>query len=169
MKNYFLTITLALFALICCRGDEEDLQVIDQVLMMYVKNETNDQDLLNSKIPGSYSSVTLLDQLDETIADKPITGYSLLKDADTVVYMDYPAGAVRQLKDSINPELKTYRSRFKIRYSKTVNSQTETDDDIIEIEYKWTPSLFQISKLWYDNELVFTKTQIGPNIVKIVK
>ncbi|MBN9337069.1 MAG: hypothetical protein J0I88_04370, partial [Chryseobacterium sp.] len=59
--------------------------------------------------------------------------------------------------------------RFIIRYSKTANSQTVNDDDIIEIEYKWTPSVFELSKLWYDNELKFTKVQGQPNIVRIVK
>ncbi|GGG42997.1 hypothetical protein [Epilithonimonas arachidiradicis] len=168
MKLKISIIFSAIVLLFSCRGDEDDIQVIDQVLKLYVKDAAG-QDLLNSKIPGSYSSVALLDQLDETTANKPISGQTFLKDADTVVYMDYAAGAIRQLKDSISPELKTYRSRFIIRYSKTVNSQTVNDDDIIEIEYKWTPSLFQLSKLWYDNELKFTKTQAGPNIVTIVK
>lgn len=169
MKLRISIILTAVVLLFSCRGDEEDVQTIDQVLMLYVRSATNNQDLLNSKIDGSYSTVALLDQLDETTANKPITGYSLLKDADTVVYMDYAAGAVRELKDSISPELKTYRSRFIIRYSKTVNSQTVNDDDIIEIEYNWTPSLFQISKLWYDNELKFTKVPGQRNVVQIVK
>ncbi|UQB68228.1 hypothetical protein [Epilithonimonas zeae] len=169
MKLRISIILTAVVLLFSCRGDEENVQAIDQVLMLYVRSATNNQDLLNSKIDGSYSTVALLDQLDETTANKPITGYSLLKDADTVVYMDYAAGAVRELKDSISPELKTYRSRFIIRYSKTVNSQTVNDDDIIEIEYNWTPSLFQISKLWYDNELKFTKVPGQRNVVQIVK
>lgn len=168
MKLRLSIILSAIIILFSCRGDEEDFQVIDQVLKMYVRNAAN-QDLLNNRIPGSYTSVALLDLLDETTAEKPVSGYSLLKDADTVVYIDYPAGAVRQLKDSVNPELKTYRSRFIIRYAKTVNSETETDDDIIEIEYKWTPTLFELSKLWYDNELKFTKVPGQPNIVRIVK
>lgn len=169
MKLRISIILTAVVLLFSCRGDEENVQAIDQVLMLYVRSATNNQDLLNSKIDGSYSTVALLDQLDETTANKPITGYSLLKDADTVVYMDYAAGAVRELKDSISPELKTYRSRFIIRYSKIVNSQTVNDDDIIEIEYNWTPSLFQISKLWYDNELKFTKVPGQRNVVQIVK
>lgn len=151
----------------CCRGDQEEFQVIDQVLKMYVKSPSN-QDLLNNKIPGSYSSVSLLDLLSET-ALTPVSGSSLLKDSDTITYLDYAAGATRLLKDSISPELKTYRSRFIIRYSKTNNSQTVNDDDIIEIEYKWTPSVFELSKLWYDNELKFTKVTGQPNIVTIVK
>lgn len=170
MKLRISIILATIILLVSCKGDnEDDGQIIDQVLMMYVKSSANGQDLLNSKINGSYSSVSLLDLLDETTANKPISGQSLVKDADTVVYMDYAAGAIRQLKDSISPELKTYKSRFIIRYSKTVNSQVVNDDDIIELEYQWTPSLFQLSKLWYDNELKFTKVPGQRNIVTIVK
>lgn len=167
MKLRFSIIVSTFIVLISCRGDQEDFQVIDQVLKMYVKSVSN-QDLLNNKIPGSYSSVSLLDLLSET-ALTPVSGFSLLKDSDTITYLDYAAGATRLLKDSISPELKTYRSRFIIRYSKTSNSQTVNDDGIIEIEYKWTPSVFELSKLWYDNELKFTKVTGQPNIVTIVK
>lgn len=153
--------------MICCRGDENEYQVIDQVLKMYVRSASN-PDLLNSKIPGSYTSVSLLDLLSET-AQAPISGSSLQKDSDTITYLDYAAGAVRELKDSISPELKTYRSRFLIRYSKTMNSQTVNDDDTIEIEYRWTPSLFELSKLWYDNQLIFTKVEGQPNMITIIK
>ncbi|MDP9957339.1 hypothetical protein [Epilithonimonas hungarica] len=167
MKKYFLTITLVLLTFVCCRGDEEDIQTIDQVLNLYIHNSAG-QDMLNSKIDGSYTSINLVDLLDET-ALKPITGYSLIKDADTVTYLDYPAGAVRLLQDSISPEEKIYYSNFIIQLVTTKNSVTTTDPDTIRIEYKWTPSLFQLSKLWYNDELKFTKVQGQRNVVKIVK
>jgi hypothetical protein len=78
MKLKISIILSAIVLLFSCRGDGDDVQTIDQVLRLYVKNSTG-QDLLNSKIPGSYSSVTLLDQLDEITANKPISGYSLSK------------------------------------------------------------------------------------------
>jgi len=170
MKLRISIILTTLVLLFSCRGDnEDDVQIIDQVLIMYVKSSTNGQDLLNSKIKGSYSSVALLDLLDPITAQKPISGQAFPKDADTLVYMDYAAGATRILKDSISQDLKFYKSRFIIRYSKTENSQVVNDDDIIEIEYKWTPSLFELSKLWYDNELKFTKVPGKKNVVTIVK
>ncbi|WP_312769668.1 hypothetical protein [Epilithonimonas sp.] len=171
MKKYFLTIAFALLTLVCCRGDEDNTQIIDQVLMMYVHNATG-QDMLNSKIPGSYSSVALLDLLDETTADKPISGQTFPKDADTVVYMDYPAGAIRLLKDTITSDSqeKIYYSNFIIQYFKIVNSvSTLSSQDTIRIEYSWKPSLFQISKLWYNEQLKFTKVQGQRNVVRIVK
>jgi hypothetical protein len=174
MKLRISIILTAFVLLLSCRGDNEtDGQKIDQVLMLYVKSATNGQDLLNSKIPGSYSAVALLDLLDETTANKPISGQTFPKDADTLVYMDYPAGAIRLLKDTVtsDPEEKIYYSNFLIRYSKIVNDVTITNYrlDTIRIEYSWKPSLFQISKLWYNNELKFTKVPGQRNVVEIIK
>lgn len=167
MKKYFLAILLVVLTLVCCQRDEEETQVIDQVLKLYMHNAAG-QDLLNPKIEGSYSTPGLLDLLGEENL-QVISGYSFPKDADTVVYMDYPAGAIRLLKDSISPEQKTYYSKFVIRLPRTINQVVVNDDDTIQIEYNWTPSLFQISKLWYNNELKFTKVQGQPNVVRIVK
>lgn len=174
MKLRISIILAAVVLLLSCRGDNEgDGQVIDQVLMLYVKSAANGQDLLNSKIDGSYSAVALLDRLDPTTANKPITGQTFPKDADTVVYMDYPAGAIRLLKDTVtsDPEEKIYYSNFLIRYSKVVNEVTDIDYrvDTIRIEYSWKPTIFQISKLWYNDELKFTKVPGQRNIVEIIK
>lgn len=167
MKLRISIIFCAVILLFSCRSDNDEPQIIDQVLNLYMKNAAG-QDLLNPKIKGSYSSVVLLDLLADTDL-KSFSGYSLMKDADTVTYLDYPAGAIRLLQSSISPEQKTYYSQFVIRLSKTENSSTIIDDDIIKIEYTWTPRLFQLSKLYYNDELKFTKTQGQPNVVTIVK
>ncbi|WP_379966558.1 hypothetical protein [Epilithonimonas sp. UC225_85] len=168
MKLKISIILSAVILLFSCQRDEDEIQAIDQVLKLYMHN-ADGQDLLNSKIPGSYSTPTLLDLLGEE-NEQAVSGYTFPKDADTVVYMDYPAGAIRLLRDSsISPEQKTYYSRFIIRLPKTINNVVVNDDDTIEIEYNWTPSLFQLSKLWYNKELKFTKIQGQPNIVRIVK
>jgi len=167
MKKYFLTLMLAVLTLVCCQRDEEETQVIDQVLKLYMQNSAG-QDLLNPKIEGSYSTPTLLDLLGEKDL-QPISGYTFPKDVDTIVYMDYAAGAVRRLRDSVSPAQKTYYSKFVIRLPKTVDGVVVNDNDTIEIEYNWTPSLFQISKLWYNDKLKFTKVLGQPNIITIVK
>ena len=168
MKLNISIILSALILLISCQRDEEETQNIDQVLKLYMNN--GQQDLLNPKIPGSYTNVGLFDMLgvkDQT----PISGYNLLKDSDTVTYMDYPAGAIRLKIDSLsNDNLQTYYSQFIIRLSKPLTpTTTEITNDVIKIEYTSTPSVFQISKLWYNGILKFTKTQGQPNIVEIVK
>ena len=169
MKLKLLTILSTIFLLFSCQRDEAETQTIDQVLTLYMKNAAG-QDLLNSKIDGSYTSVSLFDILG--VRDlMPISGYNLLKDVDTITYLDYPAGAIRLKIDSLsNENEETYFSRFVIRLSRPSNSTTPlVDDDTIKIEYKSTPSLFQISKLWYNGDLKFTKIQGEPNIVTIVK
>lgn len=169
MKLKTLTILSAILLLFSCQRDEAETQTIDQVLQLYMKSSTN-QDLLNSRIPGSFNNVTLLDILG--VRDLiPVSGFTLLKDSDTLTYLDYPAGAIRLKIDSLsNENEETYYSQFVIRLSRPSNSTTPfVDDDTIKIEYKSTPSLFQISKLWYNGDLKFTKIQGEPNIVTIVK
>ena len=65
MKQRISIILSAIILLFSCRGDDNDYQVIDQVLNLYVKSQDG-QDLLDSEVEGSYSSVTLLDLLSET-------------------------------------------------------------------------------------------------------
>lgn len=167
MKLKISIILSAFILLLSCQRDEEDTQVIDQVLRLYLKNAAG-QDLLNNKISGSYTSASLLDLLGDRDL-QPVSGYTFARDADTVVYLDYPAGAIRLLTDSVNSDQKTYESRFVLRLSKTTTPATPDDDDTIRIQYSWTPSLFQISKLWYNGDLKFTKAAGQPNIVTIVK
>lgn len=165
MKLKISILLSALFFLFSCNRDEKETQTIDQVLRLYMKNSTN-PDLLNSKIKGSYTNVTLLDLLGEKDSIV-ISGSNLLKDSDTITYLDYPAGAIRLKIDSLSKgDEQTYYSLFALKLSKTT---TSSDKDLIKIEYKSTPSLFQISKLWYNGELKFTKIQGKANIVTIVK
>lgn len=168
MKLKISILLSAIILLFSCQRDEEETQNIDQVLKLYMQNSEG-QDLLNPNIEGSYATPSLLDLLG--VRDlQTISGYSFLKDADTLVYMDYPAGAIRLKIDSLsNDSQQTYYSRFIIRLPRTINEVTVNDDDTIKIEYQSTSSLFQISKLWYNDELKFTKIPGQPNIVTIVK
>ncbi len=168
MKLKISIILSSIFLLLSCQRDEGETQVIDQVLKLYMSSATTGQDLLNSNIDGSYSAVVLQDLLG-TRDLQTISGYTFPKDADTVVYMDYPAGAVRLKIDALSNDIEqTYYSKFVIKLS-TKDAVLPDDYDTIRIEYTSTPSLFQISKLWYNDELKFTKTKGQPNIVKIVK
>lgn len=155
--------------LFSCQRDEQETQTIDQVLKLYMTSAATGQDLFNSNIEGSYSTPALLDLLGEKDL-QIISGATFPKDADTLVYMDYPAGAARIRIDSLsNDNEQTYYSRFIIRLPRTINEVVVNDDDTIKIEYKSTPSLFQISKLWYNDKLKFTKVPGKANIVRIVK
>ena len=62
-----------------------------------------------------------------------------------------------------------YQSDFYINLSKIVNKETVTDVDTVKVEYNWSPNLFQVSKVWYNNKLSFSKVEGQPNIIHIVK
>jgi len=82
MKLKISILLSAIILLFSCQRDQEEMQSIDQVLKLYIKNSTN-PDLLNPKIKGSYTSASLLDLLgpkDSLV----ISGYSLFKVSDSI-------------------------------------------------------------------------------------
>lgn len=163
-RNLILSFLVLSFASLACRGDDESLQKIDQVLELYVKNSSG-QDLLNTSIDGSYKSVTLTD-IGGLYDQSSISGYALKKDADTVTYLEYKAGATRYLLDSTNPDYKRYRSDMQANY---ITASNDTIQDTISVVYEWTPQVFQIQSVMYNKATVFTKTEGASNIAKIVK
>ncbi|MBP7173415.1 MAG: hypothetical protein KBA33_04995 [Cloacibacterium sp.] len=165
--KYFFSFFVFLFLFVSCRNEDADLQKIDQVTSIYIK-DVSGKDLLNSKLSGTYTSVALKD-LNGIYDLVPITTFSLKKDADTVNYIEYIAGAKRILKDSVSASQKSYQSDFVIHLSKVVDNTTVTDVDTLRMEYSWTPTLFQISKAYYNENLVFSKTEGQSNIIKVVK
>ena len=168
MKNIFFTLSVFGFFFISCRGSEAEVQQIDQVINLYLKDASG-KDLLNTKLSGAYNTVQLLD-LNGLTDQVPISSFSLKKDMDTVNYIDYDSGAKRILQDSLSPKNKTYRSDFIISLTKNIDLvNTTTIQDTIKIEYTWTPALFQISKFYYNKKLRFTKVPGQPNIITIVK
>ncbi len=162
-----LLLFLSLFLFLSCRNDEDDAQKIDQVINIYMHN-ADGVDLLNTRIKGGYTSVSGQD-LNADRALQTISGFSVKKDKDTVAYIDYVAGATKLLKDSISSAEKRYQSDFYLNLSKTVDKNTVIDTDTVKIEYNWSPAVFQVSKIWYNQKLVFTKAEGQPNIIKIVK
>ncbi|WP_417428611.1 hypothetical protein [Halpernia sp.] len=168
MKNTLFIFLIVSFFVVSCRGNDEDVQQIDQVINLYIK-DVSGKDLLNSKLAGTYNNVQFLD-LNGTRDLVPINSFSLKKDSDTVNFLDYDSGAVRVLIDSLNPENKTYHSDFIISLTKKIDATNSIIDlDTIKIEYSWTPTLFQISKLYYNKTLKFTKVSGQPNIITITK
>lgn len=164
IRNYFLSAFVIALGFLSCRGEDiEDLQRIDQVLHMYVKNAQG-QDLLNSSLPGSYRKVELRD-IGGLYDQSAVAGYTVKKDQDTVYYLEYKTGATRFLLDSASPDSKRYRSDMIVNYF-AVN---DTIQDTISITYQWTPQVFQIQNVQYNKSTVFTKVEGQPNVVKIVK
>lgn len=164
MKNVFFLTIIVFFAFLSCRSDEESVQRIDQVINLYI--DSLGQDMLNSKVPGSYTNSRMNDVYGLT--DNAPVSFTIKKDADTTSYIEYLAGAKRIGIDSSGTS-KTYESKVALFLTKKVNDSNRVTNDTITIQYLSTPELFQVSKLWYNGVLQFTKVEGQPNTVKIVK
>lgn len=164
MKNVFFLTIIILSAFLSCRSDEDSVQRIDQVINLYI--DSLGQDMLNSKVPGSYTNSRMNDVYGLT--DNAPVSFTIKKDADTISYIEYLAGAKRIGIDSSGTS-KTYESKVALFLTKKVNDSNRVTNDTITIQYLSTPELFQVSKLWYNGVLQFTKVEGQPNTVKIVK
>ncbi len=167
MKNLFFGGVLLFLVFWSCRNSDDSVQQIDQVMNLYI--DSLGKDMLNSKISGSYYSVTMNDVLGSKDY-APVT-VNIKKNTDTIAYLEYVAGAKRLLIDSINPDNKKYASVIALAMTKKVagSNTTKTTKDTMRIIYSSTPQQFEISSLYYNNVLVFSKTSGQPNIIKIVK
>lgn len=165
MKNLFFLMILSFFACIACRSDEDSVQKIDQIIDLYI--DSLGQDLLNSKIPGSYESQQMIDVYGLT--DNVPVNFSLKKNTDTINYIEYLAGAKRIAIDSSASE-KTYESKIALKLIRKINDSTRnTINDTLTIQYSSNPERFQVSKVFYNGTLKFTKMEGMPNVVKITK
>ena len=169
MKLKILFYSMISILLFSCRGEDAgDLQKIDQVVNLYISDK-NGLDLLNTENATAYKTITLLDLNDPNTAFKPITTFSIKKDAGNVSYLDYAAGATRILETTSGQYPENYQSEFYVNLTKTISDVEVTDRDTIKILYLNDPKFFKVSKIWYNNKLVFTKVSDEANIVKIVK
>ena len=164
MKNVFFLTIIIFFAFLSCRSNEDSVQRIDQVINLYI--DSLGQDMLNSKVSGSYTNSRMNDVYGLT--DNAPVSFTIKKDADTISYIEYLAGAKRIGIDSSGTS-KTYESKVALFLTKKVNDSNRVTNDTITLQYLSTPELFQVSKLWYNGVLQFTKVEGQPNTVKIVK
>lgn len=148
--------------MISCGSDDDSLQRIDQIMNIYMKSDTN-PDLLNAKKNGSYTSFSVNDML----GDKAVSPVSipLRMRQDSIFYMDYLAGAKRKKFDSAGT---TYYSRMELTLNKTVNNTTQSVKDILEIRYRNTPEVFQVSEVLYNTKSIFSKDAGTPNSINNV-
>lgn len=153
------------FAFISCRDDDRVVQKIDQVMQLYI--DSAGQDMLNNSIPGSYNNIQWNDV--NGLLDNAPVSYSNRKDIDTVNFLEYVAGARRVGIDSVG-DRKTYESKIALLLTKRITDSTSAvTNDTMTIQYLLTPEVFQVSKVWYNNVLSFTKVEGEPNIIKIKK
>lgn len=169
MKN-ILCFFIGMLALTACRTDEiSDLQNIDQVIQIYMRN-SDGKDLLNTNLKNTYTFSGAYDLGGEYDKIK-ISQISAPKiDKDTMRYIEYISGAKRVLRDSVSPELKQYQSILAFEFTQKINdSVSQSVLDTMRVNYKWTPQLFEVSHIYWNNKKVFIKTEGQPNTIVIVK
>ncbi len=165
MKNLFFFSVIAFFAFLSCRNDEATVQKIDQIIQLYI--DSADQDMLNTNIKGGYTNAKMNDVYGLT--DTAPVNFSSKKDNDTASYIEYIAGARRIGIDSSGSS-KIYESKIALSFTKNLTDSTSTTiNDTMTVQYRLTPEIFQVSKIWYNSVLQFTKVAEEPNIVKIQK
>lgn len=165
MKNLFFLSIFCFFAALSCRNDDVEVQQIDQIIQLYI--DSAGQDMLNTNLESGYTNIQMNDVYG--ITDSAPVSFNQKKDADTVNYIEYLAGARRIAIDS-SASNKVYESKIALSMTKKINdSVSYSINDTMTVQYNSSPQLFQVAKVWYNGELKFTKVQDQPNIVKIVK
>lgn len=168
MKKLFLVLTLISLTLLSCGSDEDSLQKIDQLLNLYIKDSSG-TDLLKPTEIGSYTGVSFTDQLAEK--DNVNVSYNRKMLEDSTYYLEYLAGATRQFVEDTPDGNKIYKSEIRVSLTKKI-SETQNDpvvQDKLEIFYRSSPNVFEVSRVLYNNQLVFTKVPDQPNVATIVK
>jgi len=167
MRNIVFGFLVVFCAFLSCRNDDEDLQHIDQTLNIYMKNSEG-RDLFHKKKDTTYFTYSLNDvNGDKDIA--PVSS-SLKATADSTLFIEYIAGAKRMGLDTLDPNNKTYRSVITVSLIKRLNNTIlDTISEELEIQYRMTPTVFEVSKVYYNDTLRFTKTPGSSNVVTIVK
>lgn len=165
MKNVFFLLLIAGFTIYSCRNEDDVVQDIDQIVQIYI--DSAGQDMLNTNIKGGYTDIRMNDV--NGFTDTAPVSFILKKDSDTLNYIEYVAGARRIGIDSVGTS-KTYESTVALIFNKrTSDSTTVSVNDTIRLQYNSTPELFQISKVWYNKVLKFTKEEGTTNVVKVQK
>ncbi|MDR6406226.1 MULTISPECIES: hypothetical protein [Chryseobacterium] len=168
MRNIVFGFLVVFCAFLSCRnGDDEDLQKIDQIINIYMKNDAG-RDLFHKKKDTTYFTYSMNDvNGDKDIA--PVSS-SLKATSDSTLFIEYIAGAKRVGLDTLDPNNKTYHSVITVSLLKHLNNTViDTISEELEIQYRWTPSVFEVSKVYYNDTLRFTKTPGSSNVVTIVK
>lgn len=146
-----------------CRNQDDDIQQIDQVIQLFYKDASG-KDLLASKKPYAYKTVVLKDLGGERDQIK-LSGTFLKKGADSLSYIEYIAGAKRNLVSESSGG-REYRSDIRLELTK---DSANVDVDTLTVFYTWTLQLFQVKKMYYNRALIFTKTTGERNTATIIK
>ena len=165
IKNTLFFLLGFCFFLMSCRNSNDDLQMIDQKVQIFI--DSAGQDMLNAKLLGSYSSVLFNDVYGAT--DIAPISFSMKKTPDTINYIEYLAGAKR-ISTGINSDGSTnYQSKIAVSLKKKKGNNMVVVTDTLVLNYHMSSSLFQINNAKYNGVLVFVKQEGVENKIKINK
>lgn len=164
---FFIALTILFVSLSSCKSNDDEPQYIDQIIDLYIK-DSNNKDLLKDNSAGSYIAFSANDV--QGLLDNSPVSFQKKMTVDSTFYLEYMAGAKRITLDSVNPTDRTYQSIIALNFTQKINDTTNVAVlDTMKIIYKWAPSVFEVSKVYYNNDLKFTKQNGQPNVVTIVK
>lgn len=165
MKNIFFAALLTFGLATGCRNNEDAFQEIDQVVAIYI--DSAGKDMLNPKNLFAYTSVAFNDANGIRV-EAPVS-FSTYYDQDSIVYIEYVAGAKRVLIDSTS-EYKKYESKIEVHLTTKNNGDTESKfTDTLVLQYLETPQIFRINQAFYNNKVVFVKVDDAHNTIRISK
>jgi hypothetical protein len=161
---FFYQLCLGVF-LISCRNSNDDVPFIDQKVQIFI--DSAGQDMLNSKMTGSYSTILFNDVNGAT--DITPVSFTMKKTPDTINYIEYLAGAKR-ISTGINTDGSTnYQSKIAVSLKKKKGNNMLVVTDTLVLNYHMSSSLFQINNAKYNGVLVFVKQEGVENKMKISK
>jgi len=104
------------------------------------------------------------------LTDNAPVSFNIKMDQDSLYYIEYVSGAKRKEQDSSNLNAKIYQSKIALNLRRPTGTTTSVmTHDTLVINYQFSPVIFKIQKVWYNNNLVFNKIDGQPNIIKITK
>jgi len=168
-RSILLSLSTICLVLFSCSDNEDSFQEIDQLMSFYIQDANGKNLLIPNKI-GSFTTVAMNDML-APIDNAPVPN-SVKTVSDSLQYIEYIAGATRQLESGGESENRIYRSQIRVDLIKKLTDSTfaDVDNDTLQIFYRWTPAVFEVSKVLYNNsELPLTKDSENRNVVRIIK
>ena len=167
MRNIVFGFLVVFCVFLSCRTGDDDIQQIDQILNIYMKNKAG-RDLFHKKKDVTYFTYSMNDV--NGAKDVSPVSSSLKATADSTLFIEYIAGAKRVGLDTLDASNKTYQSVIRVTLIKHLNNAIlDTINEQLRIEYHMTPSVFEVSKVYYNDTLRFTKQPGSSNVVTIVK
>ncbi|SIP91190.1 hypothetical protein SAMN05880574_10270 [Chryseobacterium sp. RU37D] len=167
MRNIVFGFLVFFCTFLGCRNGDDDLQEIDQILNIYMKNSAG-RDLFHIKKNMTYFIYSMND-VNGNSDNAPVNSF-LKATADSTLFIEYIAGAKRIGVDTLDLNNKRYESIIALAMIKRLNNTIlDTINDTLKIEYRMTPTVFEVSKVYYNDTLRFTKTPGSSNVVTIVK